>query len=193
MFHPPLEKLIESKRFVEAMYFGAIDLASNPTSELHLYLGIACCATIKSIAELERYLALESTTQEDSSVVSVNGLSVSRNTLLVNEGLHHLLQAKQLNPHVMIPASLKPVTVLIIQYLQDYLHQEFHGFSVSSLDYTLSQAALGAIVLLCKLQGYEPEEITKLTTTRIEAAHELIAKLSSQERRQAVFYKMLSK
>jgi hypothetical protein len=193
MFHPPVEKLIENKRFVEALYFGVIDLASNPTSELHLYLGIACCATIKPIAEIERYLALESTAQEEQSVVSINGLSVTRDTLLVNEGLHHLLQAKQLNPQVVLPASLKPITTLVIQDLQDYLRQEFHGFFASHLDYTLLRAALAAVVLLCELQGDDPEKITKLPTNRIEAARELLAKLSSTEGSQAAFYKILSK
>lgn len=193
MFHPPIEKLVENKRFVEAMYFGTIDLASNPTSEVHLYLGISCCATIKPIAELERYLASELTTQEDSTVVSVNGLNVNRNTLVVNEGLHHLLRAKQLNSQSIIPASLRSITTLIIQDLQDYLRQEFHGFSVSSLEYTLSQAASAAVVLLCELQRDDPEIVTKLTTARIKAARELIAKLSSQEGSQAVFYNMLSK
>jgi hypothetical protein len=193
MSHPPIEKLVENQRFVEALYFGAIDLASSPTSELHLYLGIACCATIKPIAEIENYLALESTDQYDQSVASINGLSVTRDTLLVNEGLHHLLQAKQLNPQVVLPTSLKPITKLVIQDLQDYLRQEFHGFLASQLDYTLLRAALAAIVLICELQGDDPEKITNLSTTRIEAARELIAKLSSTERSQAAFYNLFSK
>lgn len=188
MFRPQIEKLIENKRFVEALYFGVIELASNPTSELHLYLGIACCATIKPIAEIERYLALESTVQDDQPIVNINGLTVTRDTLLVNEGLHYLLRAKQLNPQVVLPSSLKPITTLVIQDLQDYLRQEFHGFFVSQLDYTLLKAALAAVVLICELQGDEPEKITNLPSTRIEAARELIAKLSSTERSQAAFY-----
>jgi hypothetical protein len=192
MFHPPIEKLIENKRFVEALYFGAIDLASNPTSELHLYLGIACCATVKPIAEIERYLALDTTDQDDQSVINIHGLSVTRDTLLVNEGLHHLLQAKQLNPQVIFPDSIKPIISLVIQDLQDYLRQEFHGFSASHLDYTLLKAALAAIVLICEIQGDDPQTITNLSTTRIETARELIAKLSSTPRNTAAFYEIIS-
>jgi hypothetical protein len=190
MFHPPIKKLIENKRFVEALYFGAIDLVSNPTSELHLFLGIACCATVKPIAEIERYLSLETTDQDNQFAVNIHGLGVTRDTLLVNEGLHHFLQAKQLNPQVMFPDSIKPITTLVIQDLQDYLRQEFHGFFVSQLDYTLLKAALAAVVLICDLQGDDPEKITKLSITRIETARELIAKLSSIPRNTAAFYEI---
>jgi hypothetical protein len=192
MSHPPIEKLVENKRFVEALYFGAIDLASSPTSELHLYLGIACCATIKPIAEIERYLSLETTDQDNQFAVNIHGLCVTRDTLFVNEGLHHFLQAKQLNPQVMFPESIRPITTLVIQDLQDYLRQEFHGFFASQLDYTLLKAALAAVVLICDLQGDDPEKITKLSTARIETSRELIAKLSSIPRNTAAFYGIIS-
>jgi hypothetical protein len=104
--------------------------------------------------------------------------------------LHHFLQAKQLNPQVMFPDSIKPITTLVIQDLQDYLRQEFHVFFVSQLDYTLLKAALAAVVLICDLQGDDPEKITKLSITRIETARELIAKLSSIPRNTAAFYEI---
>ena len=192
MFNYSIRELIEEQRFVEALYFGLIDLKSNPTSELHLYLGIACCATIKSIAELERFLALEPDAAHNSQfAANLNGLIVTRGTRLVNEGLHHLLQAKELNPQVGIPPSLKKITKLVINNLQDYLRQEFHGFLSSKLDYSIIMATFASIVLICELQGDEPEKSSKLSTIRIEAARELIKRLSSIKRTQANLYQIL--
>ena len=192
MLNYSIRRLVEEQRFIEALYFGVIDLLSDPTSELHLYLGIACCATIEPIAELERFLALEpNTTPNHQFPDNINGLIVTGDTLLVNEGLHHLLQAKELNPQIVIPTSLKKITKLVIQNLQDYLRQEFKDFVVSELDYSLLEAALASIVLICELQGDEPEKSTKLSTTQIEKARELLKRLSSIKRTQANFYQIL--
>ena len=192
MFDYSIRELIEEKRFVEALYFGIINLTSNPTSELHLYLGIACCATIRSIASLECYLERNpDTRQKPECYLNISGLSVNRGTLLVNEGLHHLLQAKELNPQIVIPPSLQKNTKLVIQDLEDYLRQEFKDFVVSELDYSLLEAALASIVLICELQGDEPEKSTKLSTTQIEKARELLKRLSSIKRTQANFYQIL--
>ena len=187
MFNYSIRELIEEQRFIEALYFGLIDLKSNPTSELHLYLGITCCATIKPIAELQRFFALElDSALKAQSYFEISGLVINRTTRLVNEGLHHLLQAKELNPQVGIPPSLKKITRLVINNLQDYLRQEFHG-----IDYKLFGAALASIVLICELQGDEPEKSTKLSTTQIESASKLIKQLSSITRTQANFYQIL--
>ena len=192
MFNYSIRELIEEQRFIEALYFGLIDLKSNPTSELHLYLGIACCATIKPIAELQRFFVLElDSALKAQSYFEISGLGANRTTLLVNEGLHHLLQAKELNPQVVIPPSLTKITRLVINNLQDYLRQEFKDFFVSDLDYSLIMATFASIVLICELQGDEPEKSSKLSTIRIEAAHELIKRLSSIKRTQADFYQIL--
>ena len=192
MSNYPIGRLIEENGFVEALYFGIINLTSNPTSELHLYLGIACCATIRSVASLECYLERNPDAhQKPECYLNISGLSVNRGTLLVNEGLHHLLQAKELNPQIVIPPSLQKSTKLVKQDLEDYLRQEFKDFVVSELDYSLLEAALASIVLICELQGDEPEKSTKLSTTQIENARELLKRLSSIKRNQANFYQIL--
>ena len=179
MFKHSIRRLVEEKRFVEALYFGSVELASNPTAELHLDLGLACCAAIKPIAEVERNLALEQAGNEPQANWNTEGLIVGRDTGLVNEGLHHLLQATHLNPQIRFPTSLEPITIEVIQDLHDYLRQEFHGFRSFKLGYSLGTAALAAVVLLYRLQAQAQEKIEFLSATRLKVADELLAKLSS--------------
>ncbi|HLP87529.1 MAG TPA: hypothetical protein VK184_02845 [Nostocaceae cyanobacterium] len=195
-FHPDIQELVENQRFIEALYFGVMEQQSNPSSELHLNLGISCCATIKPIADIERYLKDRTSYEETSSfvnpVVDVEGLGVVRSTMLVNEGLHHFLQAKRLNPQIQVPDSLKPITITIIQDLQDYLRQEFQGYSTSLLEYKLRIAGLAATVLLCELQGDNPKEKIKLYQNAIDSAYELISKLFATDNKQSFFYALNS-
>lgn len=194
-FHPSIQKLVENQRFIEALYFGVMEQKANPSSELHLNLGISCCATIKPIADIERYLKDRKSYEETSSfvnpVVDVEGLGVVRSSRLVNEGLHHFLQAIKLNPKIQVPDSLKPITKTIIQDLEDYMRQEFQGYP-TSLEYGLKGAGLAAIVLLCELQGDNPKEITNLYPPTIDAAYELISKLFATDNKQAFFYALHS-
>jgi hypothetical protein len=187
MFQISIEQLIKRERFIEAIYFGALDLAVHPSSELHLFLGVACCASIRSIAETERFLALEQSEVNNSA--SVFGLGVCRDTSLVKEGLHHLLRAKHLNPSIMLPDSLEQVTASILQDLRDYTRQEFRGFSGGA---SLRTAAFTAIVMLCELQGGSPEQMTNLPDFYIEVGRKHLAEYSDIDRTEANFYKLLS-
>ncbi|HLP87528.1 MAG TPA: hypothetical protein VK184_02840 [Nostocaceae cyanobacterium] len=187
-----IERLVGYGEVLEALYLGMIELMLNPNSELHLYVGICCCATIRSIAEIERELPHIKIDEGQQVVTNILGMIVGRDTLLVNEGLHHLLQAKRLKPEIEIPEKFKKVTSEIIQDLQDYLQQDFQNISCSQLDYSLQMAAVAAIVLICQLQGDEPEQVTQLPTSLIEDANKLILELSASGNKQAAFYTALS-
>lgn len=187
-----IRHLIELERFVEVLYFGALELALNPTSELHLYLGLACCASIKPIAQIERELAPDKIDTSDRQEAYLGRLTVGRSTTLVNEGLHHLLQATHLEPEIQFPSSFEPITLRILQDLQDYLGQEFRGFTISGLNYSLKTAGLATLVLLARLQGLAPDKAGVSSDIRIQIADELLSELSSSKIKLASFYKLIS-
>lgn len=182
-----IRQLLKQERFVEVVYFGALQLVSCPSAELHLDLGLACCAAIKPIAQFERDLASENETNQSY----LGRLMVGRGTRLVNEGLHHLLQATRLDSQIRFPPSLEPITIKVLRDLEDYLGQEFKGFSTSELDYSLRSAGLAAFVLLTRLQELSPESSGVSSDFRIQAADEILAKVSSSSLKQASFYNIL--
>jgi hypothetical protein len=44
--------LVENERYVEALYFGALEIDRTPSAALHLDLGLACCGAIHPVSEL---------------------------------------------------------------------------------------------------------------------------------------------
>jgi hypothetical protein len=113
--------------------------------------------------------------------------------MLVNEGLHHLLRAISIDPAARYPVSLEPVTTRVLHDLHDYLGQEFRGWNVPDLKYSLSSAGLAAFYLLARVQGLALNKTGMLSELRVGIAEELIAQLSASDEEQAAFYKVLSR
>ncbi len=143
-----IEWLNRNKRYVEALYFGALQLARAPTAELHLELGLACCGAIRPVAMLNRMLYEPGT--EHSAMIDGGGLLVSNGTLLVYEGYFHFIESLRKDPQVRFASELEPVVGEVLEHLTWYVRQEFHGLG-GGLPYNLRSAALGAILLLHRL------------------------------------------
>ncbi len=172
---------LEHGRFIEVLYFGALMLMSRSTGELHASLGVACCATVKPIAQAQRLIRGEATT--DPCLYG----GPDRHTLLVNEGVHHLLRAIQLDPRFYFPATLEPVTQEVISDLEWFAKEEFHDVtSHQTKGYPPRQAALYARILLSYLQ-WRTDTRTWKAMSGIEAADDILAKLLSSSNRTAAF------
>jgi hypothetical protein len=185
---PDIKFMVESKRFVEALYFGALRLASDPSAELHLHLGLACCGTIRPVAEVQRFMNKAESGEESS--VSVDGLTVNRGTLLVYEGLFHLVEAGRKNPEIMFSKSMRDVVQEVVNDLGDYLTQEFHGYQSRHRKYSLRAVAAAAPVLLARLID-EQIELPESVNSRIDSANELLKELEASQSGDASFYDLL--
>lgn len=143
-----IEFLVRSKRFLEALYFGALQIDSTSSSQLHLLLGVACCGTIKPIGLIERTLREPRTS--NAPRLPSGGLIVGRATTIVYEGFEHLVEARRKDPSIVFAADLVPIVSEVVDDLVSYQLQEFHGYT-SDTPVSLPDAALAATVLLVQL------------------------------------------
>jgi len=176
-----ISALVERRNFVEAMYYGGIQAMLNPSAQLHLCVGIACCAAIKPIAELERYaLAFQ---KGESYEPRGSCLGVRRSTRLVSEGMEHFVAAIGLDPAIQVPESLREVAAEVLRDLADYARQDFKAFPASELPYTLREAAYAAVVLLRRLlPDMENEPLADCSAWNIEAGERLVEQRLVQQK-----------
>jgi hypothetical protein len=123
-----IESFIANRRFVEALYFGAMQESQGQGQEpqRHLYLGLACCASIKPLANNQRDLRKARLYNDALS----DSLVINSGTSLVYEGLYHLAFSAFLNKYTLaFPENLRPVVSETIDDLEWYTKEEFHGFS----------------------------------------------------------------
>jgi len=180
-----IERYLERSHFVEVLYFGTLALASCPTVELHAGLGVACCATIKSLAQTQRLMRGVAVTTP-----CLYG-GPDRHTLLVNEGVQHLLRALRMDVHYRFPAALEPVIREVIDDLLWFVKEEFHDVtSHQGRGYHPRQAALYARVLLAYLQRQDDTFAWK-GMSGVENADNLLAELLSSSSETAAFSTVL--
>lgn len=185
MPHSNIKQLVIGKRFLEALYFGTIELVTKPSPDLHLCLGIACCGSIKPIAQVERELRAEVSSEQWGP--SNGELIIGRDTTIVNEGLHHLIRAISLENSIYFPSEWDAIVEEVCHDLRYYILQEFHGYP-KRIGYSLRTAGLASIVLLCKLRQKEP---SFLNESQKKVAGNLLEQLfshQSDQTCQAEFY-----
>ncbi len=157
-----LQRLVESNRLVEALYFGALLRGAARTAEAHLLLGVACCGGVRPIAEMER--ADAEAIPGAPPQLPVGGLVVGRATLLVHEGFYHLIEALRREPGIVLAPPLREAARRALDDLKWYSKQEMHGFT-SGRKLSLREVAEGAIVLLHRVAGEEASTSPRLLET----------------------------
>jgi hypothetical protein len=166
-----LKWLSEQRRFVEVMYFGA--RLEHPTALERLYLGLACCASIRPVAEVERMLA--ASVEGRPLPAHTTGLIVGRGTRLVHEGVMHIVRVTREEPALAFPSSSREAVADVIADLMDYARQDFKAFPAPELGYSLKTVAYAAIVLLHRLAGTAPI----LDVGQVRVAENLIQELQA--------------
>lgn len=179
-----IKKLVKQKQYVEALYFGALELSKSPNKELHLYLGLACCAVIQPVARVERYMADPEAMKE--KVIEPVGLLVGRATHIIYEGFFHLLEATKEGDDVHFDASLEDNIKEIIIDVEDYLHQDFHGCPTKK-SYQLKKVGVGALILLKEFVN-DKSDMKRYAKRMKEKAMEMIEELKANGGGDADFY-----
>lgn len=137
--------LVNSSRFVEALYFGALLLSRQPSAELHLLLGLACCGAVKPIAASVRMLQ-EPDADYDPALAG-GGLIVGANTSMVREGFFHMIEALRAEPEIKFAVGTQPAVSDVLKQMSWYMRQEFHGFDDARKPDLRSSAAAAALLL----------------------------------------------
>jgi len=178
-----VQRLVEERRFTEALYFGALMLARQRSPELHLLLGLACHAAIRPLADLQRMLR----SYQPSDDPAASTLMIGANTLLVYEGFYHLIEALRQDRKIQIPESTRHVADEILLDLQWYMKQESHGFASNKRD-SLKMTAVAGAVLLHRLTGHAGAP-SFLLKTEVECADQMIEEELNGTGGDAVFYR----
>ena len=184
-----IKNLVESKRFVEALYFGTQELFLNPSPDLHLYLGLACCGAIRPIAEFQRYMAYLAQGKEVQR--PAGGLILKGNTTIVYEGFQHLIEARHRNSSIKFPDSMNEAVKEVLNDLGDYLTQEFHGYQSTELKYSLRTSAIAAAVVLTRLTDTEVNLPKNINDSMRKSGEDLIVDLENSKGGDASFYKLI--
>ncbi len=118
-------------------------------------------------------------------------MRVTRDTLLVNEGLNHLFLASQLAPDMRLPASLRTVTADVLRDLQDYRRDDYRDIGAQRhLRYDFRAAACAASVLLARAQELDPKE--HLTSSDLTIGERLLLTLGPVDLQATAFYPVIA-
>lgn len=154
-------KNLEERRYAEVLYFDLIDLIEHPTAERHAAVGLACCAFIRGVANVQRSLKGTGADQH-APEVWLHGES-SRWAPLVGEGFYHLLRAHRLDPTFRFPASLEPITTEVMSDLLWFRREEFHDVRVDrDRAHHPREVAIPSALLLGYLQNLSLDAIHRI-------------------------------
>ncbi len=160
-----LSQLAEHKRFVELLYFGALAVQQSPTPENHFLVGLACCAAIKPLADLERMSwrtsehGVDRSERPEATNVPSTWFRIGRDTCIVIEGLRHLHKTISADPDFHAPTRLRDVVSEVRDDVAAYARQDFHGLPSLGQGVHRRPAAWQAVVLLERFEGIvDPEQ-----------------------------------
>jgi hypothetical protein len=120
-----LRRLVEARRYIEALYFGLTELQNCESSEGHFLVGLSCCAFTKPLAEFERTIHYQDLESKHSN--EAPPIIVGKDTELVLAALRHFLRVSELEPAFSAPQSLRELVSEIRKDVVDYAGQDFRG------------------------------------------------------------------
>jgi hypothetical protein len=149
MIDPDILSLLENDRFVEVLYYGALKESQNFSAGNQLMLGLACCAAIRPLANFLR--------QRNGQDAPSNGYAISRKTFIVGYGFLHLEKSLLLHPDLLIPETLTKFSQKVRQDLIIYASEDFQFNNDFNGEFTLVEAAWGAVSIIDRLGVPETE------------------------------------